>query len=355
MKSSIKVWTISALMILASWTFAAAQQDKEKGKTGEKPSVENPGKNIAEKPNNEVLVAESASETPNPYKNQASDKYRIGFQDTVSIEVFRHPELTRQVNVNPDGTIRMPRINEPIIAVCKTENELENTITAYYKTYLKDPFVTVRALEQKSQPVAVVGAVQKPGNFYLNRKVRLLELISLAGGPDVEFAGTRVQVARLGNLSGCQDANEKVDEEKNVEFVGYKLNDILTGRANPWMQPGDIVSILMAEEAYVVGNVLKPTKVVMKEPMTLTQALAAAGGINKTAKTDKVIIQRQGDNGSKTSLSYNLKDIVSQKIPDPQLQGNDIVQVDTDKMKGIVEGVKGLFKTALPAAVYAIP
>lgn len=346
MKAVIKVWAVCVTFMLASLTFAAAQ---------EKTPTPRDEKNTVEKPSSTPNVEKNVAVEVNPYKNQTTGKYRIGFQDTIEVQVYRHPELSRQVNVNPDGTIRMPRIANPIIAACKTESELENTITAYLKSYLKDPFVSVKAVEQRSQPIAVVGAVVKPGNFYLNKKVRLLELLSYAGGPDVEFAGTRVQVAKVGNLSGCDEAGESGNEEKSAEFVGYKLNDVLTGRSNPWMQPGDIVSVLMAEEAYVVGNVMKPTKVVMKESMSLTQAIAAAGGVSKTAKTDKVIIQRQEENGNKTSLVFNLKDITSRKIPDPQLQSNDIVQVDTDKIKSILDGVKSLFKTALPGAVYAIP
>ncbi len=58
----------------------------------------------------------------------------------------------------------------------------------------------MRVSEQKSQSLAVLGAVEKPGNFYLNRKVRLLELLSLAGGHDVEFAGGKIQVARIVTL-----------------------------------------------------------------------------------------------------------------------------------------------------------
>lgn len=270
---------------------------------------------------------------------QRNEKYRIGFQDTVEIQVFRHPELSQVVNVSPDGTILMPRIDKPIYAVCKTERELGETIGTLYKTYLRNPFVNVRAVEQRSQPFAVIGAVEKPGSFYLNRRIRLLELLAFAGGPKVEKAGSKIQVARVGNVSGCAESEDAQDGRDEVVFLSFKINDVSTGKDNPWMQPGDIVSILEAEEAYVVGNVIKPTKISLKETVTLTQAIAIGGGLAPEAKTSKVRIQRQEANGSlKTETIYDLKDIRERKIADPILQANDIVDVPKDGVKSIRNG-----------------
>ena len=305
-----------------------------------------------------AAVPETVEDAVNPFKNKASERYRIGFQDTVEVVVFKHPELSQTVNVNSDGTILLPKIEKPVVAACKTERELADVLTVYYTNYLKNPFVNVRAVEQRSQPFAVVGAVSKPGNFYLNRRVRLLELIAFAGGPDVQTAGSKIQVARLGNISGCANADETVKsgDDDNVQFIGYDLNEVLKGKVNPWMQPGDIVSVLISEEAYVVGNVIKPSKVVLNEPKTLMQAIAIAGGLNSTAKTDKVLIQRQEPGtGVKSELVFDLKEIRSKKIPDPQLQANDVVQVSNDTTKSIGKGILQVFKNGLPSVFYKIP
>jgi polysaccharide export outer membrane protein len=240
------------------------------------------------------------------------------------------------------------------MAVCKTQGELKDTITTLYKNYLRNPFVNVRVSDQRSQAFGVVGAVHKPGTFYLNRPVRLYELLTLAGGQDVEFAGGKIKLARLGNVSGCQENSKTTDED--VVFLSYRLNDIVEGKVNPWMKPGDIISVLKSEEAYVVGNVFKPAKVPLNDPVTLTQAIAIAGGLDATAKTDKVIIERQAtENSPKTDLVFNLKDIRDKKIPDPQLQANDIVNVGNDKIKSLSKGLMKILTGALPNAVYRIP
>jgi polysaccharide export outer membrane protein len=294
--------------------------------------------------NYRIIPAENTerdeSDSQTLQNNKANDKYRIGFQDTLEISVFRHPELSLVANVGPDGTILMPRIDQPIVASCKTERELKTYIETLYKSYLRNPFVNVRVSEQRSQSFAVIGAVQKANLFYLNRRTRLLELLALAGGHDVERNPAIIKIARIGNSSGCQNDDNNSNEDEKVEFITYKLRDVLEGKQNPWMQPGDIVSVLEAEEAYVVGQVIKPTKILLKEPKTLTQAIAEAGGFEQNAKTDKVVIQRQeSGSGAKTELVYSLKDINTKKIPDPVLQANDIVQVSTDKVKSVRNGL----------------
>lgn len=306
-------------------------------------------------------TAEQKSAEPvsngNSSAQQNNERYRIGYQDTLEVVVSRHPDLSQNVLINPDGTISLPRIEQPIVAVCKTEVELKNDITALYKkNYLRDPFVTVRVSDLKSQGFAVIGAVQKPGNFYLNRQVRLLELLSLAGGQDVEFAGGKINVARTGSVSNCKEKAETQNENGDYKFFSFRLRDVLDGKQNPLMEPGDIISVSKSEEAYVVGNVLKPTTVLLDEPKTLTQAIARAGGLDSTAKTDKVIIERQAsENSPKTDLVFNLKDIRDKKIPDPQLQANDIVNVGNDKIKSIGKGLLKAITGSLPNAVYRIP
>jgi len=284
------------------------------------------------------VQTDAGDDNPVSGNRRTNEKYRIGFQDTLEVRVFKHEELSLPVNVNPDGTIVLPKIARPVVAVCKTERELAETITALYKTYLKNPFVSVRAIDQRSQPFAVIGAVEKPGSFYLNRRIRLLELLAFAGGPKVEKAGANIQVARVGNVSGCAETAETESDE--IVFLTYKIKDVQEGKENPWMQPGDIVSVLEVEQAFVVGNVKEPSKVPLKEPTTLTQAIAFAGGLAPEAKTSKVKLQRQQSSSSpKTETIYDLKDIASKKIPDPVLQANDIVEVPKDSVKSVRNGI----------------
>ncbi|MCW5960447.1 MAG: polysaccharide biosynthesis/export family protein [Pyrinomonadaceae bacterium] len=291
------------------------------------------------------------------YDNRGDDRYRIGFQDTLDIQVYRHPELSQTLSVNPDGTIRLFRIDNPVTAVCKTERELAYTIETLYKNYLRTPQVNVRAVEQRSQPFAVMGAVEKPGSFFLNKKVRLIQLLSLAGGFDVENAGMKVQVARIGNLAGCTESQDPaLDEDAKIEFLSFNLDDILEGRENPWMEPGDVVTVKRADEIYVVGDVVEPSKIELRGPTSLTRAIAMAKGFEKNAQTDKVTIERQNsDSPVKTELVYSLKDIRDKKIPDPLLQPNDIVIVATNRTKAVTNSLIKALTGGLGNLFYRFP
>ena len=295
----------------------------------------------------ETKPSETTQQTTQTVKpvlvNKPTERYRIGLQDVLDINVSRHPELSlANVRMDNEGRIRLPRIDGLITAICKTENELATEIMDFYrKNYLRDPFVTVFVREQNSQPLAVMGAVQKPGNFLTNRRLTLLELISYAGGPDVEFAGTKIQVARVGGISGCTVQGENAEvKEGEITFFTYKLADVVSGKTNPVMRPGDIVYVEKADQVYVTGNVVKPQPITLIENLTMTQAIAATGGMLPATKKSKVILIRI-EKGStvKQETEYDLSEIRDKKIPDPVLQANDIIFVPTDKVKTFISGV----------------
>lgn len=279
-----------------------------------------------------------------------NEKYRIGFRDKLSVQIFRHPELAQTVSVNSNGTISLFRLPEPITAVCKTEEELSKEIAAAYrKDYLKNPEVNVVAVEQMSQALAVIGAVEKPGGFFVNRRMHLLELLALAGGPSKE-AGSRLMVVRPGSNADCQQ-NAQVADDK-VGLFNFSIRELQEGKQSFMMQPGDIVSVLEADIAFVYGNVNEQGQVVMKQPMTLTQAIATAKGI-KPATRDKVrIIRHKPGSQERDVIVVDLAAIDKQKAEDPFLQPNDIVALSQDPTRNILRSLTKTFTQGLPSLMY---
>ncbi len=284
------------------------------------------------------------------------ERYRIGFQDALEVQVFRHPELNQRVNVNTNGTINLFRLPEPIVAVCKTERELANDVAdAYRKDYLRNPEVNVVTVEQRSRAFNVIGAVDKPGKYMIGRRVRLLELISEAGGPS-EKAGTRVAVARMGSNSNCRLNEETTPVSDDIVVLYFRLNDILEGKANMVMSPGDVVSIMDADIVYVYGNVNKQGQVEIKEPITLTQAIASAEGLKAASDRGKIRVLRQKQGSTdRDEFVYNLDDITKRKVPDPFLEPNDVVAVNVDKTKEIFNSIGRSLTNGLPSLFYKVP
>lgn len=295
--------------------------------------------------------ASSVAPSSQSVANLSDERYKIGYRDKLRIEIYRHAELSQTVTVNPNGTINLFRLPEPIIAVCKTERELANDVAAAYrKDYLKNPEVQVSATEQMSQAVSVIGAVEKGGPFFLNRKVHLLEVIAFAGGPSKE-AGSRVLVARSGSTSNC-DAGSS-DDKENEGLYSFKISDLQEGKARFMMQPGDIVSVMKADIVFVYGNVNEQGQVEMKEPLTLTQAIASAKGFKPASKKDKIRILRQkADSLEREEIIVDMVAVSKQKAPDPYLLPNDIVAVSEDRTKSIVNSVTKSFTQGLGGILY---
>ncbi len=286
-----------------------------------------------------------------PGQNSDTERYRIGFQDVLDIQVYNKEKLNQKVAVSPVGTIALFGLDHPVIAVCKTEEELaKDIVSAYTESYLKRAQVNVIVTERKSQSVAVIGAIERPGNYFVTHRVHLLEMLAMAGGPNKE-AGTRLLVARTGSTSNCRENDTPVDD--SIDVLDFKIRDVQEGKQTLWMQPGDVVSVLDADIVYVYGNVMHQGSIKIKEPITLTQAIASAEGLKPAAKKDKIRILRQSPGKpDREEFVYDLGQIDKGKVKDPYLEPNDIVAVSEDRTKAILLGIGNAIKNSVPNAVY---
>lgn len=306
-----------------------------------------------------VYIAEGAQAQDAPRRassDQDRGHYLIGVGDVLDIRVFGRPQLTREaVRVDTRGMIRMPLIDEEIQAWCRTEASLAEYISARYLKFLRRPQVDVFIREYNSQPVAVVGAVDKPGRFQLQRQVRLLELLAFSGGP-TDKAGRTVQIAHAENSQRCENSEASAAAD-DTGLNSYSLSDVLAGRneANPYVRPGDVVSVLEADQIFVVGNVVKPSRIPLREPLTVTRAIAMSGGVLPYSKMDRVRIVRQPPgNAPKQEMVIDLRAIEKEHKDDITLQANDIVDVPVSGAKrllGNLVGAIGPAVTQMPVRV----
>ncbi len=288
----------------------------------------------------------------------SSDQYLIGSGDQLSIGIFGKAQLSRDERVDERGMIRMPLIDEGIRAACRTENELAEEIGRMYRDrqLLKNPNVSVSVKDYQSQPVAVLGSINSPGRFILHRRVRLLELLVFhAGGPNAR-AGRKVQILSTARGIACEgSANQNTAGNATTttitedRIVTYDLKELLQGNGamNPYVHQGDIINVPAAEEAIIVGNVLKPSTVPLVEPTTLSRALAMVGGVLPKTKKDKIRITRQiPGSAATTEFLVDLKAPDRSKGDEFLLQGGDIVEVSTKT--GLQAILENLANTLIP-------
>jgi polysaccharide export outer membrane protein len=271
------------------------------------------------------------------------DRYRIGPGDVLDIRIYNRPQLSREaVRVEGNGMIRMPLIENEIQAVCLTEGELAKEISTRYAKYYKNLQVDVFIKEYHSKQVAIIGAVNEQSRFELQRRVRLLELLTYAKGPSTK-AGQTINIVHSTAASPCKQTD---DTDTSAAFSSYKLSDVLQGdpKSNPYLETGDIVTLPEADQVYVVGNVFMPLTIALKEPITLTRAIAMAGGLKQDTRKDKIRILRQEPGTTiRKEITVDLYAIEKKRSEDMALAPNDIIDVPTSAgksfLRSLVQGV----------------
>lgn len=327
---------VAALFIVSLVTASAQQPAVTSAKTAQSPPAQ-------------VSTPTAAANVIASARADRDDRYRIGPGDLLDVRVFNKPLLSREnVRVNGNGMIRMPLIDDDIQAACRTEGELAKEIATLYLKYQNHPQVDVFVKEYQSQPVAVIGAVNQPSQFKLQRRVRLLELIAFANGPS-ERAGRSVNVVHgepTGVVCRATTAAAEEDDILKTGLNSYKLRDTLNGVevSNPFVQPGDIIYVPDADQAFVVGNVLKPTVIPLREPVTVSQAIAMAGGTQADTKRDRIrIVRQEPGSANKKEIFVDLKAVDKRQAEDVMLQANDIVDVPTNSGKRLLKSFIGSF------------
>ena len=166
---------------------------------------------------------------------QAEGDYRIGVDDTISINVWRNPELSIDVPVRPDGKVSMPLVGD-VQAGGLTPEEVAKSIEEKLRTYIRDPRVAVIVTDLVSHEylsrVRVTGAVVTPTSLSYRQGMTVLDVILEAGGV-TEFAS-----------ENNTKLYRKVDGK--TEIFKVRLKDILRkGRleTNLALEPGDVVTV----------------------------------------------------------------------------------------------------------------
>ncbi|MDH3629101.1 MAG: polysaccharide export protein [Acidobacteriota bacterium] len=265
-------------------------------------------------------VTDAVQDSGTPLFNSGISDYRVGRQDLLEIEVFDVEELTQTVRVGEDGSISLPLLGRLAVAGL-TKSELEDLIAGLLADrYVRNPQVTVFVKEYESKKIAVSGAVKKPGTFEMLGQKTLLEMISMAGGLDVD-PGKQIFIFRREH--GGETRRIAIELEQLVYQADPSLNVPLA--------PNDIVYVpnLQTVRIFVSGAVNTPNQydVPRDEPVTVLKAITIAGGTTERAADKRVQVIRTDEAGNRSTMLINLRKVKRGKAEDPLLQKDDIVLV----------------------------
>lgn len=172
--------------------------------------------------------------------NTVSSDYIIGAEDVLEITVWRNQDLSKVVQVRPDGRFSMPIIRD-MTAVGKTPSQLADEITRRLKEYVQNPVVAISVRDANSYNIFVLGEVVKPGKYPLKSKTTLLQGITIAGGFTPIAARNQVVIFRFG------------DSESGMQILTASYDDIVLRAGinqNLELKAGD--TVVVPSEAMVV-------------------------------------------------------------------------------------------------------
>ncbi|MEJ2070134.1 MAG: SLBB domain-containing protein [Syntrophobacterales bacterium] len=236
----------------------------------------------------------------------------------------------------------------PLVGVVKvgglTTQEIEKRLKELYgANYLRNPQISVTVKEYHHQRVAVTGAVTKPGFYDIIGPRSVLEVLAMAGGianePSRAEAGDVIHVIRPQKSAGGAKtvkagSTQSFSPQTNTTVIN--LHQLVSGQApelNLTVQAGDVVYVPFAGNAYVLGGVKKPGNVPVKQNLTVSQAVAMAGGVEPLLGTYDVTLMRFDNQGKPLSIQMNLNRIAARKDPDVSVQDNDVILVKVGEVK----------------------
>jgi polysaccharide biosynthesis/export protein len=152
--------------------------------------------------------------------------YVIGPLDVLVVKVWGQTNLSGPVNVDADGTISMPLINE-VKADGLTKEQLKAELTKRFSDFLNNPEVDVQVAKINSKTYFVYGGVGRPGEVQLVKPTTIMDALSGVGGFR-DFANTKkIYILRTLPSGETQKFNfnyKDVSKGKNMEQNIYLQN-----------------------------------------------------------------------------------------------------------------------------------
>ncbi len=275
--------------------------------------------------------------------------YQVGPEDLLGISFFGQDDLSGEVRVNGQGKISMALVGEVQVAGL-SPREIESRLYNLYKEgqFLNNPQIKVLVKEYRHQRVVVSGAVAKPGAYEIIGPRTLLEIIGQAGGLS-EKASDVIHVIRSQSAPERSKALKEASKESFAPGATTIVIDLrrLLGdgsmQLNLPIKNGDVIHAPFAENAYVLGAVRKPGNVLVKERLTVAQAIALAGGLDLQLASNNVTVVRFDDNGQRVDLKYNLKQVIQGGDLEPVVKQSDIIFVEESGIRRVLYDFKNLF------------
>jgi polysaccharide biosynthesis/export protein len=272
--------------------------------------------------------------------------YRFAAGDVLSLRVWDGERIDeKQLTVQSDGTAFLPILGLGSVEVGgKTAPEAKRDIEQRLGKIYKEIYIELLVLRYAGHRVHLMGEIKTtaridsgPGEWPLGGPTKLVSFLSEHGGPAPEADLMRVQVVRR--------SGEKV--EVNLFRAVFQQSEA----DNPPLEDGDFVFVpslaMGTRKVYVLGDVGQPGVVTIYDRMTLVEALARCGGINRHGTYKEIaVLKRRADQQPEMHV-VDLREMVKtgDLSGDVELGPGDVVYVP----RGALGTLTDIFSVISPA------
>lgn len=157
--------------------------------------------------------------------------YKVQPGDTLTVSVWKEPDLSGDVIVHPDGTFSVPLIGA-IQASNRTIEDIQRDAIENLSKFIPEPVVTIGLKASVGKQIYVLGQVNAPGVFTISKPTDVMQALSLAQGMTPFASANKIRILR-----------RKGDQQEAIDF---RYGDVEKGKnlkQNILLQDGDTVVV----------------------------------------------------------------------------------------------------------------
>jgi polysaccharide biosynthesis/export protein len=239
-------------------------------------------------PQSEQAIPYASDDILKAFESGLEQEYRIGPGDRVELLCPRHPNVSGDYVVGPEGNIAIYLAGE-INLKGKSRNEAESLIKERLQPYYDLLAINLTIKDYRNNRVYVLGRVDHPGEIQFQEPPTLLRALAVAAPFPPTQAGaflTKCAVIRGKNQILWVDLQELLDRGNLAYNVRLANNDVI------------YIPDALDSNVFVMGEVNRPGSVEIRQKLTVLEAIGFAGGLTENAVPEEVkLIRDRGIGG----------------------------------------------------------
>ena len=161
-----------------------------------------------------------------------ANAYTVQPGDILEVNVWKEEGLLQEVLVRPDGGISFPLVGD-FKAKGLSLEQIQAVISEKLTKYMSDPVVSVSAKQLMGHKIFVIGKVNKPDQYTVNRYVDVMQALSIAGGMTPFASVNNILILRR-------------DDKGEEKAINFRYGDVEDGddlKQNIILQSGDVLVV----------------------------------------------------------------------------------------------------------------